>query len=178
MTIQITTPVGRLVAGHPMIEHPVTDDKTGLAKMKQDGVTPRVEAYLGLAIPKAGEQHWNQTAWGLEIWNKAQQDWPNGESGAPAFAWKILDGDSAVPNKKGKVPNTREGYPGHWVLNLSQGFAVKCFHAGMFEPHQQIQNDKEVKAGDYARVVVSVRGNGPVSQSPGMYLNPSLVSRS
>jgi AsmA protein len=40
-----------------------------------------------VAIPKAGEAHWNQTEWGQKIHQQAVADWPNGEYNAPAFAW-------------------------------------------------------------------------------------------
>jgi hypothetical protein len=173
MAIEITTPVGRLVGGHPMNSNAVVDDRTGQPKLQADGVTPRTEVYLGVAIPKAGEAHWNQTEWGQKIHQQAVADWPNGEYNAPAFAWKIVDGDSQVPNKRGRKPCEREGYPGHWILNLATGLPVKCYHAGRYDPTQQIQNKNEIKPGDYCRVLVTCRGNNP-SQSPGVYLNPSL----
>jgi hypothetical protein len=160
-----------------MVAAAVTDQKTGAPKFQQDGVTPRTESYLGVAIPKGPEQHWNQTEWGAAIWNKAATDWPRGESGAPSFAWKITDGDSQIPNKRGRKPCEREGYPGHWVLQLSTGLPIKCYHAGKYEPIHQIQDKNEIKPGDYCRVLVSVRGNGP-SESPGMYLNPHLFELS
>lgn len=173
MSVEITTPVGRLVGGHPMNSNPAVDDRTGQPKLQADGVTPRTEVYLGVAIPKAGETHWNQTTWGALIHQQAAADWPNGEYNAPAFAWKIVDGDSQVPNKRGRKPCEREGYPGHWVLNLATGLPIKCYHAGRYDPTQQIQNKVEIKPGDYCRVLVTCRGNNP-SQSPGVYLNPSL----
>lgn len=171
--IEITTPVGRLVSGHPMVSHPVTDTNTGQPKMLKDGVTPQVSFYVGLAIPKGAEQAWNQTDWGQAIYNEGVAAWPNGEYGMPTFAWKITDGDSQIPNKKGKKPCEREGWPGHWIIQASNGFAVKGFHRGKYDPSQQIQRKEEIKTGDYIRLVISVKGNNP-SQSPGVYLNPSM----
>ena len=171
--IEILSPIGRLVGGHPMDPRVVTDDKTNQPKMQQDGVTPRTEAYVGLAVAKAGETHWNQTEWGQKIHAAAVRDWPNGEHGAATFAWKVTDGDSQVPNKKGKKPCDREGYPGHWIINCSTGIAIKCYHVGRYDATQQIQNKNEIKPGDYARVLINCRGNNP-SQSPGVYLNPAL----
>jgi hypothetical protein len=173
MAIEITTPVGRLVGGHPMVKHAVIDDKTKQPKLQADGVTPQTSTNIGLAIPKGSEQHWNQTEWGLKIWQQAAADWPRGEYNAPTFAWKVLDGDSQVPNKRGNKPCERQGFPGHWVLWAGTQLAVKCYHAGRYDPTQQIQNDKEIKPGDYCRLLLQVKGNGP-SESPGMYLNPSL----
>ena len=168
---------GRLVGGHPMDQRVVTDDKTGQPKMQADNVTPRTEAYIGVAVAKAGEQHWNQTEWGAKIYQAAQRDWPNGEYGAPTFAWKVIDGDSMIPNKKGRKPAEREGWAGHWVIQCSTGIAIKCYHPGRYDPHQQIQNKAEIKPGDYCRVLINCRGNNP-SKSPGVYLNPTLFELS
>lgn len=171
--ISIMTPVGRLVAGHPMKLEGVTDDNNQ-PKMKADGITQRTEAYFGIAIAKGGEQHWNQTEWGQKIWAAGSQGWPNGEFNAPTFAWKVTDGDSQIPNKNGKKPCDREGYAGHWVLNMTTGMAVRCFHANHYEPHEQIQQKEAIKPGDYIRVMLNARGNAP-AKSPGVYLNPQLV---
>lgn len=168
---------GRLVGGHPMDQRVVTDDKTGQPKMQADNVTPRTEAYVGIAVAKQGEANWWETDWGQKIYNTAQRDWPNGEYGAPTFAWKVVDGDSAIPNKKGKKPCEREGWPGHWVLHCSTGIAIKCYHPGRYDPTQQIQNKAEIKPGDYCRVLINCRGNNP-TQSPGVYLNPTLFELS
>ena len=172
MSIDVLTPVARLVGGHPMRSNPKTDDH-GKPKLAADG-TPQSETYIGIAIPKGPERHWSETVWGQQIHEQAVADWPRGEHGAATFAWKIVDGDSAVPNRKGIAPNTREGYPGHWVINASTQLPIKCYHAGRYSPHEQIQNEKEIKPGDYCRVLLQVRGNGPVSQSPGIYVNPVL----
>ena len=172
--IEVLTPTGRIVAGHPMVAQAVTDDK-GVAKLQKDKVTPRVEYYLALAITKGGEQHWNQTEWGAKIYQAAQAGFPNGEFNAPTFAWKITDGDSQIPNKKGKKPFEREGWAGSWVLQLSTGLSIRCFHNGKFEAHEVIQNKAEIKRGDYAQVLIKAKDNAP-SESPGVYLNPELVN--
>jgi hypothetical protein len=173
--IEITTPVGRLVAGHPMIGHPQTDDKTGQPKLNKDG-TPQLQFYMGLAIQKGTEQHWNQTPWGQQIWNEALSSFPNGEHGMAAFSWKITDGDSQIPNKKMKKPCDKEGFPGHWIINASNGFAVSCYRPGKYNPlTDQIQTKEEIKCGDYARLVISAKGNSAVPpNTPGVYLNPTL----
>lgn len=170
---EILTPVGRLVSGHPMELNAVTDEKTKQPKIGKDG-SPQMKTYVGLAIPKGTEPHWNQTEWGAAIWNVAAAGWPNGEFNAPAFAWKITDGDSKVPNKKGRIPCEREGWTGHWVIHASQGWPVKCFHSNRFEAHQVIQRKEEIKPGDYVRLIINAKDNAP-SESPGVYLNPSLL---
>lgn len=166
---------GRVVNGHPMTRRPLThkDPTTRLDVPTIDKVTglQSTDCYFAVAVPKAGETDWKQTAWGQQIHNKAVQDWPNGEHGAATFAWKIIDGDSMVPNTKGKKPAEREGWAGHWVLQLNTMFNVKCFHVGKYEPMMQIADEQEIKTGDYCRVLMNVKGNGP-SESPGIYLNP------
>lgn len=161
---------GRLVAGHPMIQN-VKTDNAGQPKLQADGITPQTEAYIGIAIPKGQETDWRQTPWGQQFHAAAVRDWPNGEHGSPTFAWKVTDGDSPVPNTKGKKPCDREGYPGHWVIGASTQFGIKCFHVGKYDPLQQIQDKNEIKCGDYCRVGLNVKGNGPC-QSPGIYVNP------
>lgn len=171
--IRILTPVGRLVGGHPMKARLITDDKTKQPKLNKAGEQMH-ETYVGLALVKSsGVTDWRQEQWGQQIAQKAAQDWPAGEHGAPSFAWKVTDGDSAIPNKKGNKPCDREGYPGHWVINCATTWTVKCYHAGQYDPHQQIQDENAIKPGDYCRVAVDVKGNGP-SESPGMYLNPIM----
>jgi hypothetical protein len=169
--IEELLPVGRIVSGHPMVGNVVKDNITNLPKMQKDGTTPQMSYYVGYAIQKGAETDWKQTVWGQKIVAQAAADWPNGEHGAPTFAWKVTDGDSMVPNKKGKKPAEREGWPGHWVVQISQGWPYPCYHSGHFQPHEVIQQKEQIKAGDYARFVITIKGNGP-SESPGMYLNP------
>jgi hypothetical protein len=173
--VEVIPQVGRLVSGHPMEINAVTDSKTNQPKMQADGVTPQTDSYVALAILKGAETDWRQTPWGQQIQQVAVAAWPNGEYNSPTFAWKITDGDSTVPNKKGKIPNQREGWPGHWIIHASTGFGIKCFHHGEYEPHQVIQDKGAIKRGDYAQLILNVKGNNP-SESPGVYLNPVVFS--
>jgi len=172
---------GRIVCGHPMTRRPVkirdrvTKVETPL--FEADGVTPVTDVYLGLAIPKNGAIDWKVTPWGQQIIARGMQDWPNGEHGAPTFAWKVTDGDSQVPNTKNKKPCDREGWPGNWVIHCSTRFHVSCHHPGKYSPLQQIENENEIKTGDYARLLVGVKGNNP-SESPGIYVNPTKLELS
>lgn len=174
MPTEIKIMNGRLVGGHPMKRSPVMDKKTvpPTRVMQADGVTPATEMYMGVAVPKTPGVDWKQEEWGQSIVAEAQAGWLNGEHNAPAFAWKITDGDSTIPNQNGKIPNQREGYPGHWVLNLSTRMGVKAFHIHKYDPMDQIQNPEEIKPGDYCMVLIGVKANNP-SQSPGVYLNPT-----
>jgi len=172
----ILTPVGRLVAGHPMKMNKDMDDKTNQQKTFADG-TLRFSSTIGIAIPKNGTTHWNQTPWGAAIQAQAVSEWPRGEHAARAFAWKITDGDSTEPNKRGNKPCDREGYPGHWVLFASSCFPTPTYHAGRYQPHEVIKDENEIKAGDYIRLSFNTKANGS-KDSPGMYINPVLVELS
>lgn len=169
--IEILLPEGRIVAGHPMVAQTVTDNRN--QPVKNDDGSNKVEYYFGFAIPKQGEQQFIQTQWGQQVQAAALAGWVNGETNGPAFSWKVTDGDSQVPNQKGKKPAEREGWPGHWVLHLKTMIPVRCYHVGKYDPMQQIQDRNEIKPGDYGRVFLTAKANYP-SQSPGVYLNPSM----
>lgn len=162
-------PTGRMIGGDLYKMFPVTDS-FGKPKMKQDGVTPREEINFGVAVPKAGETHWNQTPWGAQIWEAGKAAYPQAFT-SPAFAWKITDGDSTIPNKKGVVPNGREGYRGHWVVWMKQGWAPRIVNAdGSVE-----LGPNAILPGYYVRVIVTALGNAP-SPTPGVFLNPKAVA--
>lgn len=172
MTTEITTPVCRLVTGHPMVSHPVIDKITKQQKVNKDG-SLAINFYIGVAIQKGQETDWKATEWGQKIYAEGVNSWPNGEYNSPQFAWKIDDGDSLIPNKVGKRPCDREGWPGHWVIHISNGFPFGVYNRGQYLAHQQIDRKEAIKAGDYVRVVFDVKSNNP-SETPGLYLNPSL----
>ena len=176
MSQDILTPVGRLVSGHPMEMYPVMDDRTNIQKTFKDG-SSMFSCTTGIAIPKDGTTHWDQTPWGAAIKAAAVAAFPRGEHGMRTFSWKITDGDSTEPNKKMVTPCSREGYPGHWVLFASSCFPVSCFHVGKYAPHEVIQNKAEIKRGDYIRLSFTTIQNGS-TDSPGMYINPKLVELS
>ena len=173
----ILSPVGRLVAGHPMEMHPVMDDRTNVQKTFKDNITPMFNQSVGIAIPKAGETHWNQTQWGAQIQAVAVAAYPRGEHTMATFSWKITDGDSTEPNKKMVTPASREGYPGHWVVFASSCFPTPSYHAGKYQPHEVIQNKNEIKKGDYVRISFNTAPNNS-SDSPGMYINPVMLELS
>ena len=168
MTNEILTPTGRMVQGHPMDLRPVTD-KQGVQKINRLG-DKQVQCFVAVAIVKGPEQHWNQTEWGAKIWAAGQAAWPNGEWQAKTFAWKITDGDSREPNKKGRLPCDYEGFPGHWVISASNGFAPDCFGPGHNNYTVQCMRKETFKTGDYVRLVMSVKGNDS-TDSPGVYVN-------
>ena len=166
----ILFPVGRMIGGSLYKAQPKTDN-AGKPKIGADG-KPETSFNFGVAIQKQpGQTHWSQTEWGAEIWRLGHAGYP-GIASAPTFAWKITDGDSTVPNKKNRRPCDQEGYPGHWVLWFSQGWAPKlCSADGTV-----ILTDPDViMPGDWVQVFASVKDNKP-AQSPGMYLNPQAVA--
>lgn len=167
--INITTPVGRLVGGS--LYDPETKDFEGKPLTMKDKVTPRVDYQFGVAIPKTpGVQHWASEAWGAPIWALGHQAFPN-EAQRPDFAWKIQDGDSTIPNKRGRKNADREGYPGHWVLWFSGGYAPQVWNA---DGSQQILERDAVKSGYYIQVFGNVSPN--TGASAGLYINHSMVA--
>lgn len=169
----ILTPVGRLVQGS-LYEGQTTDveGRPLVAKTGANQGQPRVNYYFGLAIPKGNETHWSQTPWGNLIWNIGHKGFPQGQANSPTFAWKIVDGDSQIPNKKGRKPCDREGYPRHWVLNFSSMQAPNICNA---DGTQQILEKDAVNLGDYVQVYGSVVDNESLQQ-PGVFLNHQYVA--
>jgi len=174
-----TTPVGRLVAGS--LYKPSTTDAEGRPLVVKSGTTagqPRVDYYFALAIPKGAEaQHgafgWMATEWGAKI-RAAGEAFLAHAAQLPGFAWKVKDGDSTVPNKRGKRPCDQEGHKGHWIVSFSSGFAPKVYTLiGQKEPQLVAQVDA-VNLGDYVQVNGDVDGNNSQSQ-PGVYVNHGMV---
>ena len=171
--VNITSPVGRIVMGS--LYDPSTTDAEGkplVVKTGPNAGQPRVNYFFALAIPKGAEPHWAHTPWGQQIWNVGNQAFPNAAQ-SPAFAWKIEDGDSQIPNKKGRKPCDNEGWRGHWILKFSGGFAPKVYQQEGAGYVQVMQKDF-CKPGFFVEVAFSVEGNGSQSQ-PGVYLNHSMV---
>ncbi len=171
--VNITSPVGRIVMGS--LYDPSTTDAEGkplVVKTGPNAGQPRVNYFFALAIQKGAEPHWAQTPWGQQIWNVGNQAFPNAAQ-SPAFAWKIEDGDSQIPNKKGRKPCENEGWCGHWILKFSGGFAPKVYQQEGAGYVQVMQKDF-CKPGYFVEVAFSVDGNGSQSQ-PGVYINHSMV---
>ncbi len=170
MAINFTTPVGRIVQGDLAKAQPVLDN-LGKQKLSRDGA-PMVQHFISLAIAKTpGHTHWAQTDWGRQIWDEGNRAHPN-FAPHPTFSWKIEDGDSVIPNKKGKKNCDREGFPGHWIIKFRSGFLPKTYNA---------DGSAEVPAGTircgyYIQINCTVAGN--TGESPGVYINPNMVALS
>lgn len=171
--VNITSPVGRIVAGN--LYTPNTKAMDGTPLVVKTGVNkgqPRVDYFFAIAIPKDPTKgHWANTEWGAKIWAIGHAAFPVAAQ-RPDFAWKIDDGDSTVPNKLGKIPNQKEGYPGHWILRFSGGFPPKVFNK---DGTAAIPDKDAVKPGYYVQVAFSCAGNEQAA-NPGVYLNHQLVA--
>lgn len=167
----ILFPAGRMVGGDLNTLYPVIDDKTNQQKVGKDN-KPMFDCSFGYAIPKTGETHWSQTPWGKVIYDTGAAAHPNLVA-SPAFSWKVTDGDSTIPNKRGKKPCDKVGHPGHWVIWFSQGWLPKRVNAtGEVE-----LADGAIQPGYYIQVFGSVAGNKLVPNgTPGVYLNPIAVA--
>ncbi len=169
----ILFPVGRLVMGN--LYEPSTKDAAGNPLTVKTGPNkgqPRVDFFFAVAIAKGTETHWAYAEWGGKIWGVGHAFMAQAGQMGKNFAWKIVDGDSQEPNKRGVKPCTREGYAGHWIVHFSSGFAAKIFNRDGSQPMPEVD---AVNPGDYVQVLGSCSANGEV-QNPGVYLNHSLVA--
>ena len=175
---EFISPVGRLVQGG-MSLRVKNDMLTGKPKLDENGQQIH-EQFLALAIRK-DDPAW--PAFYAQIYNEARAGFPhlldaNGAITHPRFAWKIQDGDGVDSN--GKSVADKEGFAGHWIVKMASRYAPKCFHAGKYDPAQQIQNpDEVIKPGYYIRVAGVVSGNGVEANNkqavPGLYISANLV---
>ena len=168
----LLTPVGRLVRGS--LYRGNDKDAEGRPLVVKSGPNAgqaRLDFFFALAIPKGPEAAWWDTEWGKVILSVGAACFPRVYT-TPSFSWKVTDGDSQVPNKRGRKPCENEGYPGNWVVGFSSGFAPKIFNKDGTAP---IVEPDAVKLGYYIQVFGSVDGNGS-DQQPGVFLNHSMVS--
>lgn len=172
---QFTAPTGRLVHGDPTKIRQKTDYDSGDPIYRADG-KPQMEVKFGVAYSKTDPTTEPFLAL-LRAADKAA--WPqfHGPDGKPLrhdFSDKIVDGDSAVPNKKGKAPNTKDGYPGNWVVTFTRA-------TGDTPPLKRHDGTRWVDmtpdgldCGDYVIIGGSTVTNGSTA-SPGMYRNVDMV---
>jgi hypothetical protein len=166
----IMFPVGRMIGGSVYKMQPVLDN-FGKPKMEKDGVTPRTELVFGVAFPKTPGLHWSQEPWGQQIAQIGAAAYPQVYNN-PAFAWKINDGDSTTPNKRGNIPCNQEGYKGCWVVWFKQGWAPKLVDA---TGKITLTEPDSILPGYYVQVLANCVGNAP-SPTPGVYINPLAIA--
>lgn len=171
--LDVTFPPGRLVQGSLYdLNDKDWQGKPLTIKTGANAGQPTKRSFIAVAIPKTpGMTHWATEPWGVGIWALGHASFPKGEAQAPSFAWKVEDGDSQVPNKKGRKNCDSEGFPGNWVINISSSFLPKIVtaHGDPFE------TPGAVKLGYWVRAIVRVQGNGQAGGNAGIYINPVAV---
>jgi hypothetical protein len=181
---EFTTPCSRLVAGDAMKKHPSMDDNGAqrLIKTGQNAGQPREDFYVGIAVPKT-QADWKNEPWGRVIVQAAVAAFPhlvdaNGNNTNPNMpvAMKVIDGDSPHPNKAGSIPNQKEGYPGHWIINAaSAGSPARLYE---FDHQAKVAKPltagKEIKRGYFVQLNAEVTSNNS-TQQPGVYVNPNMI---
>ena len=169
----IRFPTGRLVQGSLYkAQDKDLDGRPLTIKNGPNAGKPTVKYYFAVAYEKKGTTHWAQTDWGKEIWETGHAAFPRGEAQSPSFAWKITDGDSPVPNKRGRKPCDQEGFPGHWVVGYSSSYAPKIVTSDGSAP---IIEPNLVKLGHFVQVFANVSGNEN-GTNPGVYINHNFVA--
>lgn len=171
MKTEFLTPVGRLVQGDPFEAQ--TKNMQGQPLVTMSG-QPTQRYFIAVAYRKDDA---NFGAFYQKLVEVARGSFPNlfnaqGQCSHPRFSWKLMDGDGVDEN--GKSNATKEGFAGHWVVKFSSSFAPRCFHAGHYQPHEQIQDKNAIQRGYFVRVAGTIEGNDN-AQKPGLYVNLSMV---
>lgn len=195
---RFTTPVMRMVQGS--VDEAQTKDQQGNLRVIKSGPNagqPNPQYFLAGAIAK------NDPAWpafwellvrqafadfpnlfphGVDAIIQAggPQPWfmqpPHGHAQPwimhPLFSFKVADGDGLDQN--GKSNASKEGFAGHWVVRCGSAYPPRCFHAGRYAAHEQIQEKGAIKRGYFIRVNGTTEGNGN-AQRPGLYVNLDMV---
>jgi hypothetical protein len=172
--IPFTTPSGRLVQGN--LYKMQDKDASGNPRLVKRGPRigqPAPQLFFALAVPKGGERHWAETAWGALIWQSGHSGMPNAGQ-RQTFAWKIVDGDSTALNDAGKRPCDNEGFKGHWVIRFTSGYSIQHYTLVGVNSATPFPQEDAVKLGDWVQVNGSVDFNGD-QQKPGVYINPKMV---
>jgi hypothetical protein len=167
MSVDLKTPVGRIVWGNPG-KATIKKDQKGQPVLK-DG-KPVEQWAFGLAIPKADFQ---QHVWPLMA-QEAATGYPQGVP--PQFSWKYKDGDTGI-DRSGKPYNQREGYAGCYVLTITtESFAPPIFKLQQNGTYAQLTGD-QIKTGDFAACALSFKVNVPTDRThtPGLYVNPVAI---
>lgn len=171
MKTDFLTPVGRLVQGDPFEAQ--TKNMRGQPLVTMSG-QPTQRYFIAVAFRKDDA---NFGAFYAKLVEVARGSFPNlfnaqGQCSHPRFSWKLMDGDGVDEN--GKSNATKEGFAGHWVVKFSSSFAPRCFHAGRYQPHEQIQDRNAIQRGYFVRVAGTIEGNDS-EQKPGLYVNLPMV---
>jgi hypothetical protein len=171
MKAEFLTPVGRLVQGDPFEAQ--TKNMAGQPLVTKTG-QPTQRYFIAVAFPKTDA---NFGAFYQKLVEVARASFPHlfnaqGQCTHPRFSFKLMDGDGVDDN--GKPNNQKPGMAGCWIVKFSSSFAPRCFHAGRYQPHEQIQDPKAIPRGYYVRVAGTIEGNDDPNK-PGLFVNLSMV---
>lgn len=165
-------PVGRIVSGNVTLWEDAVDYHTKQKKLNADG-TPRKENRVSIAYPK---QEFLEKVWPyiLQEVGKLYPQYANthpDQCEMSRFAWKVINGDSPNCPQGSQVPyNTREGYPGCYIVKVS----TSAFLPGTFKfengAYRKVEAN-EVKCGDY--VVANLTITAHTEKHGGIYWNPN-----
>lgn len=165
-------PVGRIVSGNVTLWEDAVDYHTKQKKLNADG-TPRKENRVSIAYNK---QEFLEKVWPyiLQEVGKVYPQYANmypDQCEMSRFAWKVINGDSPNCPQGSQVPyNTREGYPGCYIVKIS----TSAFLPGTFKfengAYRKVEAN-EVKCGDY--VVANLTITAHNEKDGGLYWNPN-----
>jgi len=171
MTANNLSPIGRIVQGNPTKQYSrpeKPDDKKyfcALAIEKTNPDWPRFYQTL-LAAAKEG---WGENSFGPfpGVMNNPVD--ANSQYHRAKFSWKIVDGDSQVPNTSGVAPCQKEGWAGCWVVSFSSKL-LPTFCRVVGNKAEPTTDTNYIKTGDYAQIYFTTKGNG-FKDNPGIYVN-------
>lgn len=166
MPVEFSTPVGRIVWGHPSNARQRTDDNN-LPVVRANG-EKAMQWSFGVAFTKAEFQ--------AAIWPYLAQEaataFPNGTP--PSFSWKMTDGDTI--DSKGVPFSNREGYAGCIILAISTELQAPPIFKWNGQKYDQLPGEA-IKTGDYVSVGIDCRVNvaPDAKKKSGLYINPKAV---
>lgn len=170
--MEFTTGIGRWVGGS-IWKGSDKDDK-GVPLIYSKGAKqgePFQKISFGVAFSKQ-DPSFAQLKQQVEA--EAARLWPQGQTQNPSFAWKIVDGDSTIPNSKGNKPCDREGYPGNWVVWFQGTEDLEALPRVYDMDRMQINDENLLRRGYYVRVIGTVTSNEN-NNKPGIYFNYQLI---
>jgi hypothetical protein len=170
-----TTPVGRIVAGHPTKPQPKKHQDGPLKGKPMIGDDGQVvmEVFFAVAFSKQD--------FATHIWPTMAAEIATGyPSGVPQrFSYKYVDGDTV--DSKGKPYAEREGYAGCHVLTITQRINGSFGVPPIFQlnpatnQYDQLSGDA-IKCGDWVSVGINMKVNVATGTfTPSIYINPKAV---
>jgi len=171
MSVNYTSPVGRIVQGDPSEAR--TTDYHGQPLVYKTGPKtgqPREEYYTGLAIKKDNP---DLPGFIALLQQAASEAFAPQYLSNPEFSWKYFDADTEV-DKTGQPYSSREGHAGCMVFRFANGFPPTFYKRNEQTGGCEEIPGSEVKPGYYVQVAGHISGNNNAS-NPGIYLNFNMV---